>query len=49
MIVETGRAHRVPKINVAFDVDANGILNVTASDSATGKVWRCRLPLSSPC
>ena len=27
----------VPKIEVTFDVDANGILNVTASDSGTGK------------
>jgi molecular chaperone DnaK len=27
----------VPKIDVAFDIDANGILNVTARDLATGK------------
>jgi molecular chaperone DnaK len=27
----------VPKIEVTFDIDANGILNVTARDSATGK------------
>ncbi|XP_074654490.1 LOW QUALITY PROTEIN: heat shock 70 kDa protein-like [Tubulanus polymorphus] len=27
----------VPKIDVAFDIDANGILNVTAQDKATGK------------
>ena len=27
----------VPQINVAFDIDANGILNVTAEDKASGK------------
>ena len=27
----------VPKIDVTFDVDANGILNVTAKDESTGK------------
>ena len=27
----------VPQIEVAFDVDANGILNVTATDKATGR------------
>ncbi len=27
----------VPKIEVTFDVDANGILNVTAKDSSTGR------------
>ena len=27
----------VPKIDVTFDIDANGILNVTAKDSSTGK------------
>jgi molecular chaperone DnaK len=27
----------VPKIEVTFDIDANGILNVTAKDQATGK------------
>jgi molecular chaperone DnaK len=27
----------VPQIQVAFDIDANGILNVTAKDMATGK------------
>jgi len=26
----------VPQINVAFDIDANGILNVTAEDKTTG-------------
>ena len=27
----------VPKIEVTFDIDANGILNVTATDKGTGK------------
>ncbi len=27
----------VPKVEVTFDIDANGILNVTAKDQATGK------------
>ena len=27
----------MPQVEVAFDVDANGILNVTAKDKATGK------------
>jgi molecular chaperone DnaK len=30
----------VPKIEVTFDIDANGIVNVTAKDSATGKEQR---------
>ena len=27
----------VPQINVVFDIDANGILNVSAEDKTTGK------------
>ena len=27
----------VPQINVCFDIDANGILNVSAEDKSTGK------------
>lgn len=27
----------VPKIEVTFDLDANGILNVSAKDTSTGK------------
>src|SRR5204863_2542105 len=27
----------VPQVEVAFDIDANGIVNVTAKDMATGK------------
>lgn len=30
-------ARGVPQIEVAFDIDANGILNVSATDKATGK------------
>jgi molecular chaperone DnaK len=33
----------VPKIEVAFDIDANGILNVSAKDTATGKSQSIRL------
>ena len=31
-------ARGVPQIEVTFDVDANGIMNVSAADKATGKV-----------
>jgi len=31
-------ARGVPKIEVTFDIDANGILNVTAVDQASSKV-----------
>lgn len=37
----------VPQIEVAFDVDANGILNVTAKDKATGKEQSIRIEASS--
>jgi molecular chaperone DnaK len=33
----------VPKIEVTFDIDANGILNVTAKDTATGKSQSIRI------
>lgn len=33
----------VPQIEVAFDIDANGILTVTAKDKATGKVQSIRI------
>ena len=33
----------VPKIEVGFDIDANGILNVTAKDTATGKSQSVRI------
>jgi molecular chaperone DnaK len=37
----------VPKIEVTFDIDANGILNVTAKDSATGKEQKITITGSS--
>lgn len=37
----------VPKIEVSFDVDANGILNVSAKDEATGKEQTIRIEASS--
>lgn len=33
----------VPQIEVSFDIDANGILNVTAKDKATGKAQSIRI------
>jgi molecular chaperone DnaK len=33
----------IPQIEVAFDIDANGILNVTAKDKATGKVQSIKI------
>jgi molecular chaperone DnaK len=37
----------VPKIKVTFDIDANGILNVTAKDEATGKDQKITITASS--
>lgn len=37
----------VPKIEVTFDIDANGILNVSAKDQATGKEQKIRIEASS--
>ncbi len=37
----------VPQIEVTFDIDANGILNVTAKDKATGKEQAIRIEASS--
>jgi molecular chaperone DnaK len=36
-----------PKVEVAFDVDANGIVNVTAKDQATGKEQKISITSSS--
>ncbi len=36
----------VPQIEVTFDIDANGILNVTARDKATGKEQKIRIEAS---
>lgn len=37
----------VPQIEVAFDIDSNGILNVSAKDKATGKSQSIRIEASS--
>src|ERR1700734_3000714 len=37
----------VPQIEVTFDIDANGILNVTAKDNATGKDAKITITSSS--
>ena len=36
----------VPQIEVAFDIDANGILNVSAKDRATGREQKIRIETS---
>ena len=36
----------MPQIEVAFDIDANGIVNVTAKDKATGKEQQVRIQAS---
>jgi molecular chaperone DnaK len=36
-----------PQIEVSFDIDANGILNVSAKDNATGKEQKIRIESSS--
>ena len=38
---------RVPQIEVTFDIDANGILNVSARDKATGKEQRITITAST--
>ena len=37
----------IPQIEVAFDIDANGILNVSAKDTATGKEQKITITASS--
>jgi molecular chaperone DnaK len=37
----------VPQIEVSFDIDANGIINVSAKDKATGKEQNIRIEASS--
>ena len=37
----------VPQIEVTFDIDANGILNVSAKDKGTGKMQQIRIEASS--
>ena len=40
-------ARGIPQIEVIFDIDANGILNVAARDKATGKSQQIRIEASS--
>merc|ERR1739847_115386 len=37
----------VPQIEVTFDIDANGILNVSAKDKATGKEQNIKITAST--
>ena len=37
----------IPQIEVTFEIDANGILNVSAKDKATGKEQSIRIEASS--
>ncbi|MBZ0290936.1 MAG: molecular chaperone DnaK, partial [Anaerolineae bacterium] len=37
----------VPQVEVAFDIDANGILNVTATDKATGRAQKITVTAST--
>jgi molecular chaperone DnaK len=37
----------VPQVEVTFDIDANGILNVSAKDKGTGKVQKVVIQSSS--
>jgi molecular chaperone DnaK len=47
-LIEVPSAPRgVPQIEVAFDIDANGILNVSAKDTATGKTQQITITSSS--
>jgi len=41
-----GAPRGVPQIEVTFDIDANGIVNVSASDKATGKEQSIRIQAS---
>ena len=42
-----GAPRGVPKIEVSFDIDANGIVNVSAKDTATGKTQKVTITASS--
>jgi len=37
----------IPQIEVTFDIDANGIINISAKDKATGKTQNIRIEASS--
>jgi molecular chaperone DnaK len=40
-------ARGIPQVEVTFDIDANGILHVSAKDKATGKEQKIRIEASS--
>ena len=40
-------ARGIPQVKVTFDIDANGILNVTAKDSATGREQKITITAST--
>ena len=40
-------ARGIPQVEVTFDIDANGILNVTAKDKATGKEQKVTITAST--
>ena len=42
-------APRCTQINVKFDIDANGILNVTAKDMGTGKDAKITIQSTTKC
>ena len=46
-MVSTSAPRGVPQVEVTFDIDANGILNVSAKDKATGKEQSIRIEASS--
>lgn len=39
----------MPQIEVTFDIDANGIVTVSAKDKATGKEQQITIPSSGCC
>ena len=46
-LVDLPRAPRgIPQVDVTFDIDANGIVNVSAKDKATGKEQQIRIQAS---
>src|SRR6202046_5538666 len=46
LVVIPGAPRGVPQIEVTFDIDANGIVNVTAKDKATNKEQQIRIQAS---
>ena len=46
-MVSRRRRGALPQIEVTFDIDANGILNVSAKDKATGREQAITITASS--